>query len=408
MKTFLLAGHGGFYNRGCEAIVRTTVSLLRERFGETRIILASMDHGGDRASAISQGMQVIPGWSPRWTVGWALRQLGRLTHTSWVWRGPLLDLSRSVRRADAVLAVGGDNYTADYRSYPAYHMDVLRLVREAGRPFIIWGASIGPFRDESICNRVMQDLRGVALIVARESRTVRYLADHGVSANVRLAADPAFLLPAEAVETSQFWPVGDEVLGINISPLLSRYREDQCGVPVLECVQELTRHAIEELGLGVVLIPHVVGAHGVGQDCDPLLSILQDVGRRGRLALMPTTLSTTQTKHVISQCRFFVGARTHSTIAALSSCVPTVSIAYSTKAWGINEDIFGHTRYVADVRTMTGRSLISLLHRLVDNEQAVRAHLARAVPEVARRARSAVDLLAGVLHGTGERCLASQ
>lgn len=41
----------------------------------------------------------------------------------------------------------------------------------------------------------------------------------------------------------------------------------------------------------------------------------------------------------------FAGARTHSTIAALSSGVPTLSFAYSIKATGINRDLFGHTDY---------------------------------------------------------------
>ena len=44
-------------------------------------------------------------------------------------------------------------------------------------------------------------------------------------------------------------------------------------------------------------------------------------------------------KNIISNCHYFMGARTHSTIAALSSYVPTISIAYSIKAFGINEEI---------------------------------------------------------------------
>ena len=37
----------------------------------------------------------------------------------------------------------------------------------------------------------------------------------------------------------------------------------------------------------------------------------------------------------------FIGARTHATIAAYSTCVPTLVIGYSVKSKGIAQDIFG-------------------------------------------------------------------
>jgi colanic acid/amylovoran biosynthesis protein len=42
---------------------------------------------------------------------------------------------------------------------------------------------------------------------------------------------------------------------------------------------------------------------------------------------------------------FFAGARTHATLASISTYVPTLSFAYSLKAVGINRDIFGHESY---------------------------------------------------------------
>ena len=44
---------------------------------------------------------------------------------------------------------------------------------------------------------------------------------------------------------------------------------------------------------------------------------------------------------MISQCRFFIGSRTHSVIAAYSSGVPTLALGYSIKSKGIAQDIFG-------------------------------------------------------------------
>lgn len=41
MKKYLLYGHGGAYNHGAEAIVRSTVALIREREPEAHILLST-------------------------------------------------------------------------------------------------------------------------------------------------------------------------------------------------------------------------------------------------------------------------------------------------------------------------------------------------------------------------------
>jgi colanic acid/amylovoran biosynthesis protein len=60
--------------------------------------------------------------------------------------------------------------------------------------------------------------------------------------------------------------------------------------------------------------------------------------------MKPHQFNASQIKYVISNLRFFIGARTRATIAALSSGIPTVSIAYGVKAKGINKDLFGMNR----------------------------------------------------------------
>ena len=48
-----------------------------------------------------------------------------------------------------------------------------------------------------------------------------------------------------------------------------------------------------------------------------------------------------QQKYIISQCAYFIGASTPSTIAAYSTGVPTLVVGYSVKAKGIAKDLFG-------------------------------------------------------------------
>jgi polysaccharide pyruvyl transferase WcaK-like protein len=55
--------------------------------------------------------------------------------------------------------------------------------------------------------------------------------------------------------------------------------------------------------------------------------------------------------------------------------VPTLSIGYSVKARGINEDLFGHERWLIDHLTVDPQLLAAKLRELLSEADAVRAHL---------------------------------
>src|SRR3546814_7153574 len=80
-----------------------------------------------------------------------------------------------------------------------------------------------------------------------------------------------------------------------------------------------------------------------------MTKMLDELGDLGRaVTIMPSTFNASQIKGVIANLRFFIGARTHATIAGMSSTVPTISISYSIKARGINRDLFGDLPVVLD------------------------------------------------------------
>tara|TARA_B100002049_G_C16028400_1_gene353454 strand:- start:563 stop:1072 length:510 start_codon:yes stop_codon:yes gene_type:complete len=137
-------------------------------------------------------------------------------------------------------------------------------------------------------------------------------------------------------------------------------------------IVEFIRVTVKNYDMSVLLIPHVVPLNGDSKNNDadymrPVLDSLSDLGSRVRM--MDSALNAAQIKQVISQCRFFIGARTHATIAALSSIVPTVSIAYSIKAKGINQDLFGHQDAVIESAEVSQTSLLAGLEWLHTHEQ---------------------------------------
>ena len=300
MTTFLLVGHTGFQNRGCEAIVQSTRALLRERFGNIRVILSSTNPQNDAAFAVPGESEVhaaIPG--ERSARRWASRLLKVCGLLRLRARVRFVAVLKDMAQADVVLSIGGDLYSMDY-GFPADQLYLSALAYQASKPLVIWGASIGPFPSRRIYDQVTASLRSASLITVRESLSRQDLADHGVASNVRQVFDPAFALEPDPVDTSPFWPQGDGVLGLNVASVLGSYSGHHATV-VVEAAAGLVERALEAYGLGVLLIPHVVYGAGLSNEHELLKAVAARVASPNRVRVMPNNLTAAQTKHVISQ-----------------------------------------------------------------------------------------------------------
>jgi polysaccharide pyruvyl transferase WcaK-like protein len=147
-------------------------------------------------------------------------------------------------------------------------------------------------------------------------------------------------------------------------------------------------------------LPHVDPLEGGGDNSDShYMKSIQDMlgDQRGRLTLAPATLNAPQLKHVLSRCRYFIGARTHATIGALSTKVPTVSIAYSIKAKGLNRDLFGDERLVLETNRVSTATLQEYFDKLRTGGPDIQALLNARIPEWKERARVSAQKLDLVL-----------
>jgi len=409
--TFYLASQTNFGNRGCEALVRSTVAALQAALGKVKVLVPSLDIARDKAQwpqAALAGVEFVDAPAMPWVLGkWggACRRFPRLQslpHPSVPIEGPFV---ADMRRADAVLSIGGDNYSLDYGLSGLYfNLGISEAAMTLGKPTLLWGGSVGPFGNNSrVVRRVVDHLRRFSLVTVRESHSLEYLKSLGVGANVLQVADSAFALEPETVDTRSWWPAetGEGVVGLNIGWLidsLRRQRGEDGGV--VGDAAHFVRDVMERTGFAVVLVPHVAPLNGAAFNNDEAfnLGLIRELGGAGRrLAQVPGGLNAAQLKHVISQCRFFIGARTHATIAALSSGVPTLSIAYSVKAKGINRDLFGDERYVLETPSLARETLWSGLELLQRDEAAIRQRYAAALPAWRERAHAGAHRLAELL-----------
>lgn len=374
----LFYGNGGAGNHGCEAIIRGTVHIL----GEVTYTIISENVTEDIQYGLDSISKVIPAKADRRRDFSFLKAYIKLKLTGnytdmdgWHYLPVIRELYNC---AGVALSVGGDNYcygNAAIYGYlnAAYQKNHIKTV--------LWGCSIEP--DVVKEPSVAEDLRRYGFVAARESIT--YEAVKAAGATAIQMPDPAFCMqPKVCVMDERF--LKGEVIGVNISPMII-HNERNAGAAYIN-YKNLIRYILENTDASIALIPHVVWASN--DDRIPLKQLYDEFDQNPRLILIEDHTAP-ELKYIISKCSFFVGARTHATIAAYSTGVPTLVVGYSVKARGIARDLFGtEDGYVLPVQQLKeSNELTQAFIGLYEKRDAVRAHLNEMLPGYIARADAA-------------------
>ncbi len=405
MLEFGLLGNGPLHNRGCEAIVRSSVDVLSKTFGELRFLLASFTDTAEVDAPCCCWSIPLSDERPRWSRAWWKRQFNRVTRRPDDVASFLTPLRPHLERMSACFSIGGDGYSIDYGHFIVDRLVAMdELVKAAGIPLIILGASIGPFGHEpDFERRIRKHFDKVDLIVVREPDSYEYLKALGVERNVELAPDPAFVLPSEpfALPDRAQSMIDAGCIGINLSPLLAKHRTGGDLQRWVTLAGQVLHTIAERTDRPLVLIPHVFS-----RDRSILADdwvFLNEVLAKGasslleRVWLPPWGLTCTNLKWLISQTVAFIGARTHATIAALSTATPCISIAYSRKAAGLNRYLFRNTEWMIPAQEVTPDICSTRLLALLDNRDTVRLNLQSQMPQIAQRVYSLGPMISEIL-----------
>lgn len=375
-----LYGHGGSGNHGCEAIVRSTVKILNQP-----VRLFSGQPEQDRFYGLEQVCEILPDVNApikRGSLEWFLSSVetkltGKYRLAMRYHKKPFLE---QVRRGDIFLSVGGDNYCYAGTEHIAV---INRNLRRKGARLVLWGCSVEPALTEQ--TEIARDLASFDLITARE--TISYEALKKVNPNTVLVADPAFTLDRVDLPLPEGWIDGNTI-GINASPLILESAEN--GALVFEAYKKLMAYILEYTDCAIALIPHVV-CEG-NNDLTVLQLLYEAFCDTGRVVLIGDH-NCMELKGYIARCRMFIGARTHATIAAYSSCVPTLVLGYSVKSRGIARDLFGtEENYVLSAQKLRYADELALgFAWLMEHEDDIRNHLCSVIPRYVENARIGYD-----------------
>lgn len=378
MRKIFLYNHGGSENHGCEALVRTVCELFKE---EDIILYSEMPqqdlhYGIQQFADVKSAKNAYSKLSPSFIK--AYYSLKKKNDYFSIDILPYRKTIKEFRTGDIEISVGGDIYC--YDDYPKY-IQLHQMICQRGCKTILLGCSL----NEKLFNdpKFVEDMKLYDYISARESLTYELLKKAGLK-SIGLSPDSAFTLSKEEVQLPSNF-IENNTVGINVSPLvMEREQEDNV---LLDNYRNLIAYILNKTDYAVALIPHVIWS---GNDDRSILNKLYDEFKKSERIVVIQDCNCMQLKGYIAKCRFFVGARTHATIAAYSTEVPTLVVGYSIKSRGIAKDIFGREEnYVIPIEQIKEENkLTQAFIWLQENENHIKEHLKKRMPQYIKDAEN--------------------
>jgi polysaccharide pyruvyl transferase WcaK-like protein len=322
---------------------------------------------------------------------------------------------RMVRKASAVLDIsGGDSFSDIYgkRRFVAITQPK-HLALDSGTPLVLMPQTYGPFEDPARRSEAADILQRSRLAFARDERSFQLMTDllgrHFDPLRHISGVDVAFALPisepsSEARDAYLGWKERQKgrIAGFNVSGLLfsapsEAMRQFGLKTDFQSLALAFAGRLLRETDASLLLMPHVLDRPGSHESDEVAVRAVREEmqAKFGDRIFVPEVADcATQAKWFISQCDWFTGARMHATIAALSSGVPALALAYSGKMQGVFESC-GQGDSVVDLRAEGVESSVldAMLGSFAKASES-RVMLAARLPETLTRARLQFDRIA--------------
>ena len=384
------------YNRGSEALVRGFSEICKNTYKDSEIYLSSAELDFEKTVVIPNIYKNINKYSynteksiKRYFIG-IIDKVFKLKGLAQKMRyKKFLNVCKEM---DLIVVIGADNYDKSYGMFSFMHETNKMIKENSNAKLLMYDCSL---EENDIDDNIISDFAMFDGVTARESITYNNFRKKLKNKVLGYYPDPAFLLKPEEYKLPIGWKKNNMV-GINVSSLITNDIYGTGYDLVMNSYYELIENILNKTDMNIVLVPHVMN----NADLSVLKKLYLKYENSGRVILIDNELlNAAQLKYIISRCRFYIGARTHSTIAAYSSCVPTLVLGYSIKSIGIARDIFGREdNYVISVSKVKDKYELSNAFKwIMKNEDAIRKHLEEYMPMYVNKAMNTKEMIIGML-----------
>ena len=287
------------------------------------------------------------------------------------------DVVKEMEESDICISAGGDNYCYPPCSW-LYALD--EKSHTIGKQTVLWGSSLFEEIDDL---ELIDNLNNFDVLVIRESLTLNAIKNLVDEDKIIFAKDPAFSLKLKKVQLNDWYKKNKNYVVLNVSPLTIK-NED-----AYNSIVELINYILNNTNYSVCLLPHVTT-----EDCSDLdiLKELKKEFKNEKVYLEKNKYDCQELKYIISKSKLVVAARTHASIAAYSTCVPTLVIGYSVKSRGIAKDLFGtYDNYVIDSNALSKELIIEKFKFIDKNRDKIIKTLQKQMPSIIEETSTIFD-----------------
>ncbi|MFY9328486.1 MAG: polysaccharide pyruvyl transferase family protein [Georgfuchsia sp.] len=333
-------------------------------------------------------------------------------------------LNEGIRLIDSCTAVldvsGGDSFSDIYgraRFNNIFRPKAIAINR--GKPLILLPQTYGPYKSPEVATLASSVVSKASMAWARDQHSFgnlkQLLGDCFRPAIHQCGVDMAFglmAIPASHLldEHLNEWLAGktktQALIGFNVSGLI--YNDPAAAIESYglkadyrQTVTGFLQRILDATSARVLLISHVMDQPGhFESDLAACRNVAMRLGEKykNRVAVAPATLNESQVKWLIAQMDWFCGTRMHSTIAGLSSGIPTAAVSYSDKTAGVFETC-KQARQVMDPRILTTADVINGLWESFSTRDELRRSLSASLPRVIESVTSQFRVIAEHING---------
>jgi polysaccharide pyruvyl transferase WcaK-like protein len=265
------------------------------------------------------------------------------------------------RDMDFVLNIGeGDSFSDIYGRYRFFSINNQNKVALfLKKNLLLLPQTIGPFGHPKIKQKAIQTINRCNTVLARDKQSYDFLKENTQQKNIDEIIDVAFYMPYQKKE----FPNKYVHVGLNVSALLwhGGYTQDnQFGLVVdyPKLVHSMIDFFLSIPNVMIHIVPHVVSTNYEVENDYAVSYHLVEEYANSNLILSPLFLTPVLAKNYIAGLDFFIGARMHATIAAFSTGVPVVPMAYSRKFNGLFIDTLNYP-YMCDMKIQSNGEILN-------------------------------------------------
>lgn len=303
-----------------------------------------------------------------------------------------------VKAADLVLDIGaGDSFADIYGPKRLRRVMWLKaLCHLADVPLVLSPQTFGPFTRPLTRWMARASVNRSAVICARDEKSAQQLREIGVRREVMVASDVALRLPAEPVSLPGRRPkVGINVSGLMMSGGYTRNNDFGLRSDYAATIRTLiSRFLSHSEAPEVHLVGHVICP---GRPVEDDMAAIHALQREfPQVICAPAFKTPSEAKGYIANMAFFTGSRMHACIAAFSSGVAVVPLAYSRKF----EGLFGALDYphCADCQTQDKAEIVAKVLSGFENRSALQLDAEASLKEGLARLQRYEDVLGALIH----------